>query len=258
MDKYFPERVMSSFFLAQLLDLIIKALEITLTSFEHLIAWPASIFHLVNICKILRTHAIFIFDLVIFLLIHLLELDLFINMLFCRELYNTWLRAKHNKNEKDRDDHKGKVDTILCIQWITEKWKFWWILLCVLSKLKDSCDHNTNDTLLSSVLVLAPWNQFFFTIDCDLHYSTIVLNIRSTKELHENHNVHPSKQEKQEQESSNYFSEELEVLSMVYHVGTFHCDTKWHVQNTKNNRKFHFDRVRESKHVSLCNTPCYV
>lgn len=151
MDKHFSERMVSSFFYTQLRYLVIKALQVVLSSKQHFIAWHVSTFYIVDASRILCTHALFISNLGIFLLIDLLELDLFVNMFLWGELNNTRLGAKHYQNEKDSNHYKGQVYTILCVQWTTEKWSFCWNLWCVCSKLEYSCHHYTNNTLLLSV-----------------------------------------------------------------------------------------------------------
>lgn len=198
MHKHFPERMVSSFFYTQLRYLVIKALQVVLSSKQHFIAWHVSAFYIVDASRILCTHARFISNLGIFLLIDLLELDLFVNMFLWGELNNTRLGAKHYENEKDSNHYKAQVYTILCVQWTTEKWKFCWNLFCVCSKLEYSCHHYTNNTLLLSVYELPIGNHFWNTIDGDCLDWVVLLNFRSAEELHENHDVHPAKEEEEQ------------------------------------------------------------
>lgn len=213
-------------------------------------AWSGS-------CVILWNAGTSIPDLIIFLLVHGLELNLLVHVCFSAELDHAWLRAKHDENENNTDVHKGLIDSELCAQRISEEWNLWWhdgIIVC--SECEYSGDHDVDNALNLSVLVLA--NAHGWLCLADESPLRAVLNIGGLEPLQDDEHVHPAEQEEEEQEAGHHFREQLKHLSMVQHIRALHDDTEGHVEDTEDDRELHLNGVSECKHIGFGNTPSWV
>ena len=85
--------------------------------------------------------------------------------------------------------------------------------------------------------------KFFLVDNCS------IFDVEWIKPFEENQKIHPTKKAEENDESSNDFAKEYDNLSKVNSICTFDEDSKTHMEDTKDDREFHFDIICVCKSV---------
>lgn len=95
------------------------------------------------------------------MLVHLLELNLILNVRSSLKLDQAWLGAKHDEDEKDGRVDEALAHVELTSHTVSEQLDLWWhqsFIVC--AELEYSRDHEANDSLHLSVPVFATADIF--------------------------------------------------------------------------------------------------
>lgn len=144
------------------------------------------------------------------------------------ELDHAWLGAKHDENQKDCNINKCLVGSILGLQGLSVNWHLVWVGFGVLAESENGRDHNVDDELDLPVCVLTIANLFLNTSPFIINIGNTVItikNVGSLEPFREDEDVHPSEQKEEHEESCENLGDELEPMSSIDHVCSFHDDT---------------------------------